>query len=144
MGRPSKYSPELADSICARIEAGEAIVNICKDDAFPGERTVYTWLEEKEDFRQRYARARERQADLYAAQIIELADKCRIGTKTTEKGDGSVETVTADMVERSRLQIDARKWYASKLAPKKWGDKLDVGVTLDEGTKLLLGIREQA
>jgi hypothetical protein len=33
-------------------------------------------------------------------------------------------TITGDMVERTKIQIDARKWYASKLAPKKYGDKV--------------------
>ena len=37
---------------------------------------------------------------------------------------------TGDMVERSRLQIDARKWYAGKLAPKKYGDTHQVNVDM--------------
>jgi hypothetical protein len=60
-----------------------------------------------------------------ADQIREIADTCRMGTKTTIKATGT-EVTTGDMVDRSRLQIDARKWLASKLAPKKYGDKLEL------------------
>jgi hypothetical protein len=28
------------------------------------------------------------------------------------------------MIERARLKVDARKWVAAKLKPKKYGDKL--------------------
>ena len=43
---------------------------------------------------------------------------------TTTKADGSTETKDGDMIERARRQVDSRKWLLSKLAPKKYGDKL--------------------
>jgi hypothetical protein len=62
-----------------------------------------------------------------ADEMIRLADVCREGVKTRRKvlADGTVEveTITADMVERAKLQLDARKWYLSKLAPKRYGDQ---------------------
>jgi hypothetical protein len=72
------------------------------------------WLENNESLRAKYARARERQADFYADAVIEIAD-------------------TEADANRARVMIDARKWYASKLKPKVYGDKLDVAVshTLD-------------
>lgn len=95
----------------------------------PNVATVIRWLANPEyaEFCAQYARAREAQADILADEIIDLADICRQGSKTTKKANGDIETVTGDMVERSRLQIDARKWYASKLAPKKYSDKLAIG-----------------
>ena len=78
------------------------------------------------DFSERYARARERQADFLAAQVVEIADTVREGKKVRiSQKDGTTEE-HGDMVDRSRLMMDARKWLASKLAPKKYGDKLQL------------------
>ena len=128
LGRPTLYSQELADLICNRLIAGESLRGICRDDAMPGTTAVMKWLGIYPDFAEQYARARELQADALADEIVLLSDESRIGRKVTEKADGTVETVTADMVERTRLQIDARKWFASKLAPKKYGDRQHVDV----------------
>jgi hypothetical protein len=136
VGRPSLYTPELADEICDRIANGKSLVTICKQKGMPKYSTITGWLADKPEFSEKYARAREAQADYLAEQILELADKSRKGKKTESKlveikdADGKlttapeIKTITGDMVERSRLQIDARKWYASKLAPKKYGDTL--------------------
>ncbi len=45
--------------------------------------------------------------------------------KRVQKADGSVEITTADAVDGSRLTVDTLKWYLCKLAPKKYGDKID-------------------
>lgn len=127
-GRPTKYTEELIDKICERIAtSSDGLHKICEDDGMPHAKTVFRWLTEsdKTEFRDKYARAREIQADLLADEIIRIADESRIGRKTRETKDGTF-TETGDMVERSRLMIDARKWKASKLAPKKYGDKLDL------------------
>ncbi len=52
---------------------------------------------------------------------------------------GIMETTTADMVERARLQVDTRKWYLSKLAPKRYGERPDAVDSKhdDEGLKQL-------
>lgn len=127
-GRPSLYSDDLAAIICTRLAAGESLRTICKDDGFPERMTVIRWLAmpEREEFQRQYAQAREAQADHYADEIVQLADESRIGVKTKTNEKGEVETTEGDMVERTRLQIDARKWYASKLAPKKYGDKQEI------------------
>jgi len=88
--------------------------------------TMMAWIDADPSRIERYARAREAQADKMAEDILALADISRIGTKTTTKPDGSVETVTSDMVDRARLQIDARKWLAAKMAPKKYGERLEL------------------
>jgi hypothetical protein len=112
MGRPSDYSDEIADLICERLANGEALYRMCRDEGLPDERTVYRWLAAHDQFRQKYAHARERQADLRAEEIVTIADEAK---------DANL----------ARLQIDARKWQASKLAPKKYGDKIAVGGDAD-------------
>ncbi len=70
-----------------------------------------------------YARAREDQADTLADEIVAIADEPAAGKKTTTKANGDVETVEGDMIEHRRLRVDARKWTAAKLKPKKYGER---------------------
>ena len=123
-GRPSSYSPVIAAAICEELAKGRSLVQIGLDRDFPDPSTVYRWLDAHEEFRQMYARARDRQAEHYAAEIIALADTPVEARKVVIKADGSEEITIGDAVERTRLQIDARKWYASKVAPKTFGDKV--------------------
>lgn len=123
-GRPTNYNDLIADEICEQISLGRSLIQITSDADFPAESTVYAWLVKYPEFQEKYARARENQAEHYASEIIALADTPVEGRKVVIKADGSEEITIGDTVERTRLQIDARKWYASKLAPKKYGDKL--------------------
>ncbi len=106
-GRPSIYTDELVDLICDRIASGESLRMICSEPGMPAQSSVYLWLSSKPGFSEKYAHARAAQADVYAQEIVDIADMCEDPAK-------------------ARLQMDARKWAASKLAPKKYGDKLDL------------------
>jgi hypothetical protein len=120
-GRPSDYTDEAAADICARLAAGEPLVRICRDDGKPHIATVYRWLAAHESFREMYARARDDQADTLADEIVEIADDGRNDTYTDDSG---FQQVKQDVINRSRLRVDARKWVAAKLKPKKYGDKM--------------------
>lgn len=120
------FDQAKADAICARLAEGESLNAICKDADMPAESTVRAWaLDDVEGFAAKYARAREIGYEVHADKIIDLADECRVGVKRTTKVTGEVELVEGDMVERSRLQIDARKWMLAKMLPKKYGDKIE-------------------
>ena len=119
-GRPSKYSDELANDICARIANGESLVKICNGDKYPAATTIFQWIANNDEFRNKYAHAREAQADKLADEIVSIADD---GVNDTYITDGG-QAVNHDVIARSRLRVDARKWVASKLAPKKYGDKI--------------------
>ena len=129
-GRPSTFSQEVADQICERLADGESLRSICQDDNMPGRRTVLDWLDDDANahFRAKYARAREAQADLLAEEIVQIADTPQIGTKSISKASG-IEISEGDMIEHRRLQVLARQWYAAKLAPKKYGDKITQELT---------------
>lgn len=132
MARPSKYSPQLADAICDLLVDGKSLRTICSTAKMPSRSTVIRWLAENEAFRNQYARARELQADTLAEEILDIADKAVLGERLKKDGKGRVlERQTGDMVERSKLMIDARKWYAGKLQPKKYGER----VALDHGVQ---------
>lgn len=134
MPRPADFSDELADHICERISDGKSLREICAAEDMPNRSTVFRWLAhgDRTAFRDQYARAREAQADALADEIVSIADQPLIATTTVDKEvvcdkvlQPTSETRTSDAVERSRLMVDARKWVASKLAPKKYGNKLE-------------------
>ena len=122
-GRPSRYTPELAAKICARLAEGETLRSICRDETMPSKTTLLRWLadERNVDFRDQYAHAREMQADALFDEALEIADDAS-GDWTVDK-DGK-KTLDHEHVQRSRLRVDTRKWAAGKLAPKRYGDKL--------------------
>ncbi len=122
-GRPSLYTEALAAKLCLRLAEGETLRSICRDDAMPGKTTVLRWLSDKKnaDFRDQYAHARELQADALFDEALEIADDAS-GDWSTDK-DGK-KTLDHEHVQRSRLRVDTRKWAAGKMAPKRYGDKM--------------------
>lgn len=138
MGRPSKFTQAIADTICQRLAEGESLRTICETNGIPHAATVLRWLgeEDKAAFREQYMRAREAQADLYAEEIIQIADDGSNDTYITDNGPA----VNHDVIARSRLRVDARKWYASKLAPKKYGDKVDLTHANPDGSALNMSV----
>jgi hypothetical protein len=127
-GRPSLYTPELAQRICERIAEGESLRSICREDDMPAEPTVRSWaINDLNGFSAQYTKARDIALDLMADDLIEIADTPQPGVKTKTNEKGETETTEGDMIEHRRLRVDVRKWYLSKLAPKRYGDKLAVG-----------------
>lgn len=129
-GRPSDYTPEIAAIICGRLANGESLREVCADEGFPDKSTVFRWLAARDEFRDQYARAREVQVEHWADEIVEIADDGTNDWIERQNSDGSTyEAVNSDHINRSRLRVDARKWLMSKLAPKKYGDKITQEVT---------------
>ncbi|WP_315823022.1 hypothetical protein [Paraflavitalea speifideaquila] len=92
----------------------------------PAVSTVLKWLREnREDFSAQYARAKEEQADFMIEEMIEIADDGTNDLMTIEKGDISYEVENKEVTNRSKLRVETRKWIASKLKPKKYGEKLE-------------------
>lgn len=126
MGRPSKFTTNLADVICEKIADGKSLRAICSDDSMPSKAAVFRWLATNPEFRDQYARAREAQADALADEILDIADDGANDSYTDENG---VTRTDHDVIARSRLRVDARKWIASKLKPKVYGDRVVNEVT---------------
>ena len=86
--------------------------------------TAQTFLRAVDDspaLAERYAQARGALLDAMVDQILTLADA---PVPTLENG-----ATDPGMVRQRQLQIDARRWVLSKLAPSKYGDRLDVSVS---------------
>jgi hypothetical protein len=137
-GRASEYTPERADEICRRLIEGESLRSICRDKNMPHAATVCRWLADKRyaDFREQYALAREMQADMLADETLEIADDARNDWMEREGKDDAGWQANGENIQRSRLRVDQRKWYAGKLAPKKYGDKIELEHT-GNGAKVL-------
>ncbi|WP_202628955.1 DNA packaging protein [Cronobacter malonaticus] len=133
-GRPSEYSQEVANTICERIAAGESVRRICKSEDMPAQSTIYKWLNDIDGFSEQYARARELQAEILAEEIIEIADDSSGDIVTGEDGESRINS---EFVARSRLRVDARKWYASKVAPKKYGDRIQQDINANVNISLI-------
>lgn len=110
-GRPTKYSTQLVKRICAEISNGKSLRRICEAKDVPAIETIRVWLLDKPGFSAQYDKARQEQADFYADRITEIADDT-----LASKHEPAA----------AKVAIDALKWTASKLKPKKYGDKLDV------------------
>jgi len=128
MGRPSDFTPELALIICERLVEGESLRAICREDGMPSQSMVFRWLETHESFREQYTRARDMQADTFADELTEISDDARNDWMKRNHGEDDPGWVAnGEHIQRSRLRIETRKWIASKLKPKKYGDKMALG-----------------
>lgn len=138
-GAPSyKWTPEIEAEIFKRIGEGESLRKICDDDWLPSRETVHKRIVADAEFADRYARAREAQADTLFDQILEIADDASGDWEETEGGP----RLNAEHVQRSKLKIDARKWMAGKLRPKVYGDRQTTVLEDPDGNAVQFVIRD--
>lgn len=132
---PYKYDRESAiATVLEELASGRSLIAICQSEGRPSFTTFMRWLAEEGEagniLRDKYARAREAQAEVMAEDILAIADEECTTVRadkhgTQDDGDGKTEVVfDSTAVQRNRLRIDARKWLLSKMAPKKYGDKV--------------------
>lgn len=120
VGRPEKYTQDLADKVCHRIAEGYSMRTVCKPDDMPGLTTVFKWIRTKEEFAKQYARATEERTEAMAEETIDISDdSLPLAQQADPKASGAI-------VQAQRLRVDTRKWLMSKMKPKKYGDKVDV------------------
>lgn len=131
MGRPSDYTEELTDVICSRVSMGESLRSVCRDPEMPSPETVYRWFRLYPEFRDQYARAKEDSADSHEDMIIDISDNPQGQPVIDDDGkplldaDGNVVTVINNVaIQHASLRVNSRKWAASKLKPKKFGEKV--------------------
>ena len=122
MSAPKVYDDEkIWLQIIEGIANGQSLSSILRQDGFPS----YSWcklqLRQNELLRRAYDQAIEDRGDRLAEELIELADQ-----PMPEGLDGSAASA---WVQQLRLKIDARKWAASKLRPRVYGEKIDVNVS---------------
>lgn len=114
VGRPTKFNEEVAESILDLIAEGHSLRKICKRQGMPDRSTVLRWLNTHSSFAAKCARARCLQADSIDEDIDEVINECRAGA------------IAPDV---ARVVLSGLQWRASKLAPKKYGEKVEVEQT---------------
>ena len=128
VGAPTTYNRHLAIVICIRIAEGESLRQILRDEGMPAQSTVYEWLLRHPEFAENYTRAREEQADTLADEIIAIADEQPEIIAVTDKKTGALIEHKLDgaFLQWQKNRIEARKWTAMKLKPRKYGDRVAV------------------
>lgn len=122
-GRPIEYTDEVFNHICEKLSDGKSLKRICESDNMPCKATFYNWINNSKDLLDKYTRAKADSSDALAEDIQDIADDVL---------NGKYEANNA------RVAIDAKKWIASKLKPKKYGDKLDMTSNGETMTPLLV------
>lgn len=122
------YNKEQKENIINRIckhisEEKQSLRNALMLHDMPDKNQFYKWIRDNEKFREQYARACEERADAIFEEILEIADDNAFDVTIDDEGQHRVQ---GEIVQRSRLKVDARKWMLSKMNPKKYGDKIDV------------------
>ena len=129
MGRPTVYTSEISKEICERLASGQSLNRICKDDHMPHRATVMRWLLSEDEiynsFCDNYAKAREIQYQLMADDIIDIADDGVNDYVQSADPENEGYRLNGENVGRSRLRVDTRKWFMSKVLPK-FADKQQV------------------
>lgn len=112
----TEYTTDISDTICAEITIGKSLAEICRTLDI-NYKYVFKWLRENKEFEDNYIRAREAQADFHVDEVISIAD-------------------TEEDPAKARVRIDARKWVAGKMKPKKYGDSTQIKHADADGNKL--------
>lgn len=113
IGRPSEYSPEIADQICRWVGAGKSLNKYCQQFGM-GVETIYRWLRTEDIFRERYSQAHLDRADLLADQVLDMLDEL------------DPEDLSLEKLALAKLKVETRKWMAAKLKPGRWGEQKTV------------------
>lgn len=124
------FSDELLAEMLDRVASGESLNQICEESGMPTRKTFYQWVSDDPAIRNMYEVALSLRADWVFDQIIEIADE-PVGT--TDNG-----STDSGAVAKQKLQVDARKWVLSKMAPKKYGEKLESTIVGDGDNPLVI------
>lgn len=130
-GRPTIYTPEIAELVCEVIESepGSIRIALMGRDDLPGFSTVHRWEQQHPEFRDRLSRARELRAHLLADDALAVADESEHDTITKRGRNGEeFEAPDSEWMARSRLRFEARRWHAKNLNQRAYGDQSSVNL----------------
>jgi hypothetical protein len=133
IGRPTKYTPQLADEICDAIASSELGLAhlVAAHPHWPERQNIFLWIRKYPEFRDKYAKAKEDQTDVCVEYMQEVMNE----PHKLEDPETGLYRVDVPML---RLKMDTMKWHASKLKPKKFGDSVQqtpVNTEIDEDCK---------
>jgi hypothetical protein len=133
MVMPTRYTPELAQTICDQLASGKSLRQICAAPDMPDRHTVRRWVVQHPEFREQYEAARLLWADELFEQIAEISAQARrIAEEAEGKGLNAHATVAA-----LREEIRGLMWVCARLRPDKYGDRISAEVSGPGGKDLI-------
>jgi hypothetical protein len=143
IGSPLTYTPELGEEICMAIATtSEGLAKLCKlYPHWPNPNTIYEWRIKIKEFGEMYARAKQNQVEVLVDEILTISDDSSNDYIPNDEGK---LVYNSEHVNRSRLRIDSRKWFAAKLAPRVYGDKVENNHTFSsplDSLKEIMGMK---
>lgn len=136
---PMEYNPEIGDKICILIAEGQSLRQVLRENDFISAPTFYKWIRLEPAFAEQYACACADRADGLFDEIFDIADDASNDWMEQNKEDNAGWRENGESVRRSAIRIDARKWALARMAPKKYGDRIDLNhgggltITLPKG-----------
>lgn len=147
-GRPTDYSPEIAETICQRIIEGLSVRKIADMDDMPTESTIYLWLARYSEFSEKYNEAVQHRTTKYMDECVDLADNMPDGVMfigldgrlyerievltltVQERAMAQLQPIglTTELIAKRKLQIETRLKAAARMHPRKWGEKATVAL----------------
>lgn len=124
--RPTVLTNRLRASMLANISSGMSVRKMCENRKFPTREMFYKWLREDDSFVNEYEIAVQSRADAIAEEILEIADDDSNDYKINELSEDDKLKIDQIKLARDKVKIDARKWIAAKMAPKKYGNNIKV------------------
>lgn len=134
------YSEEIAEAILDGLIEGRTLTQICSGPSMPTRRTVINWTQNDPAFAKRYDQARELMADTLVDQILDIADGRDDEDEATRSKRFLDEFDTTDLqkgtgrpifIAERQMRIEARKYIAGKMKPRKYGAATQVEVVGD-------------
>lgn len=139
VGRPTRLNTRIGREICLRLAEGESLKAICREPGMPVRSTVLRWVIEGaarpegdplREFSGIYSRAREIQADAFADELLEVADDGTNDFVEKQVKNGTIILADHEHINRSKLRVQVRQWYAERVLSGKYGQKIAVDSTV--------------
>lgn len=139
VGRPSSYTPEIGKKICDLVATHSyGLKKLCAEhDDLPEQVTINKWMWDFPEFLRQYEVAKQHQSQL----MIEECEELAASVETYIDAQGNVRRDSASVAHR-KLMIDQKRWHASKLAPKKYGDKALTEMVNEKGEEILAEVKK--
>lgn len=115
--KPERDKSAICQAVLQGMRDGLSAFKACQAAGVP-QSTFNRWVDADAKLAEDYAHAREDLIERMANEVLELAD-----SEVPETGDGKRDW---QAIQQRKLQVDSRKWLLSKLAPKKYGDRLEL------------------
>ena len=120
MAPPTKFNKKMADRICTLIAEGWSLRNIAALEDMPAKSNMLEWIRTKPAFQDQYTRAKRAAIDMYADELLDIADDASNDWMIRQFGDREEEVFNSEHYKRSELRVKTRQWLMQVLKPKKY------------------------